>query len=209
MIWPDSTLVSIYKAYPRQENRKAALLRIGEALDRICAGEIDSKPRTPEEAVEWLRARTNEAMVEMGSRERRWIPHPTTWFHQSRYLRTKMQEDLPANLGDCIKILAEYPLQPSADKIASNPTPFLPALKAIGKALDEHCGTNAAQLMMMTSMYAVYVSRWPKQDLQFVPSPKRWYEEKRYEQDPILWQRKSGTINYTAERDQVKRVLNT
>lgn len=209
MTFPEPALLSIYKAYPRKEARSQALREIAAALERICGGEIDGRERTPEEAVVWLRQRTLDAAVELGAREKKWIAHPGTFFHQSRYLRMEKQdEDLPANLEDCIAILGLYPKMPAAASIRANLKPFLPTLRAVSHALSTLQCDNAVQyLIHRTATYASCVYGGGKEALQYVPSATKWYAERRYEHDESTWVRKAG-YDYNVERDQIRRVLN-
>ncbi len=214
--WPEPLLLSIYALYPRRESRKQALVRIAESLTRICEGEIDGKPRTQEEAVAFLRIKTEEARRQMYGRLSQHIPMATTWFHQSRYLRPVIEDcDLPKRLDSCIKILSIYPNQPSAEAIGQDPQAFAPALCAIDKALERmekkilYVGpeNHARRLASRTELYAAAVKEWPSEELKFVPSPKRWYEEYRYEQSEATWQRKPAN-GYQSERDQLQRLVN-
>lgn len=201
--FPEAALDSIYKLYPRKENRKMALKRINEALNRISMGEIDGKPRTIAEAVTFLRAKTEEARQEYAGRDEKWIPHPSTYFHGRRYLRVELQRELPDNLGLCIGILSSYPLMPSAEHIGKDPKSFLPALLAIDKAIND---VGAGPLLTAVCRYAYCVMQWPVEDRQFVPSAKRFFDERRFEQSESQWQRR--TFNgYEKERSQIKRVL--
>lgn len=201
--WPAAALDSIYKLYPRKENRKAAIQRITEALDRIVSGEIDGAPRTQQQAIEYLRMKTEEARQEFAGREQKWIPHPTTFYNGRKYLRMKTPERLPENLVICIDILSCYPLMPEGQKIGSHVSAFLPALLAIEKAIRD---IGAEPLLKRVCLYAHCVSAWPKEDLQFVPSAKRWMEERRYEQPEQCWTRRPINGHYESGRDQLRRL---
>lgn len=209
----DHAIDAIYALYPRKENRKSSIIRIREALARICGGEIDGEPRTPAEAIEFLRLQTERARIEMGSRTKSFIPHPSTWYHQRRYLKSAIPEEaLPARLEDCIVILAEYPKMPAISEIKGNVDAFLPALCAIDKQLEkwEKKGipaVNCARRMRAkTELYATAVKDWPAADLQYVPNPKKWFDEARYEHSEESWQRKSVN-GYEAEREQMSKIL--
>lgn len=207
MILPDPVLLSIYNLFPRKADRKRALQEIGLALDRISQGEIDGSPRTAEEAISYLRQKTTEAAAELGGREAKWIPMPSTWFHQSRYLRVEKHEELPANLESCIAILALYPNSPSQANIRANVKAFMPALGAISKAVAGLMPQDAVEwLSKRTAMYAGCVAAWPKEDLQYVPSPKRWFEESRFARDERTWVR-NRPASYHQEREQIRRLL--
>lgn len=214
--YPDSVLLSIYNAYPRRTGRPAALKRIREALDRICQGEIDGAPRTQAEAIEFLRVKTEEARRQMGARLQKHIPHPATFYHQSRYLRPELATavEQPKRLNECIEILAEYPtvLAPF------DPENYMPALMAIDKALevmelrlvnyDQHGRKIHAirRLKARTELYAAAVKQWPVEDLKFVPSPVKFYSEARYDQPSESWERKPAR-SYIQEREQLARIL--
>ena len=216
MIWPEPVLLSIYNAFPRRTGRPRALVEIAAALDRISQGEIDGRPRTPEEAIAFLREKTDEARAELVVREKKFIPHPATFFHQSRYLRTKKQQELPARLEECIAILSLYPKMPAPTAIRAGLETFLPALMAIDRVIERAVNQEQAEeyrqlseanwivfLKDRTALYAACVSTWQPQELQFVPNPKRWYEEARFEQPEQQWTRNS----YSAERDQIRKLL--
>lgn len=211
--WPQVALDSIYKLYPRPENRKAAIKRIGEALDRISKGEIDGAPRTQQEAILYLRERTEAARQEFAGREKRFIPHPTTWFHGSRYLRPKVKEEPPKNLRLCIAILAAYPMTPAEEQIAKDAAPFMPTLRAIEKALDDAgAESNGFEwLMQRTVMFDLAVKEWPVDELRYVPSALNWFARRSYEQPDWYWKRRpyKNYGNYEADREQVRRVLDS
>jgi hypothetical protein len=211
--YPDSVLLSIYNAYPRRTGRPAALKRINEALNRICQGEIDGSPRTQAEAIEFLREKTEEARQQMAGREQNWIPHPSTYYHQSRYLRPKIDQALkkPHRLSACIIILAKYPTGPSRAKIEGDIHFFMPALIAIDKALEsmeQHQPPNncARRLESRTELYAMAVKQWPVEDLKFVPNPTRWFSEEKYEQPAESWRRQPA-YDHVQGREQLGRVF--
>ena len=134
--WTHAAQMSIYVLYPNKQDRITSLKRIREALDRICDGEIDNKPRTQPQAVDFLRKKTEEARKAFIGREKKWVPHSTTYFRQSRYLRPAIEEgELPAQLEACITILSAYPKTPGQPAIRANVQSFLPALAAIDVAL--------------------------------------------------------------------------
>jgi hypothetical protein len=211
--YPESVLLSIYQAYPRKCNRKEALKRIREALDRICAGEIDGDKRSVQEAITFLRGKTDEARQMMAGREESWIPHATTYYHQSRYLRAQIDRipEMPARLANCINILAKYPKMPRRVDIERNVNAFMPALAAIDKALErmeqhQHPINCARRLESRTELYAMAVKQWPVEDLQFVPNPKRFYDEDRFNHDEATWNRQPAN-GFGQEREQLKRLL--
>jgi hypothetical protein len=214
--YPESVLLSIYKAYPRPTGRSMALKRICEALDRICQGEIDGQPRTQAEAIEFLRVKVEEGRRQMGAREKKFIPHMATWLHQRRYLRPEVAVavERPTRLMDCIEILCEYPMVPKRNQVEDNLDAFLPALMAIDKALDAKIRAQPAmddyyiarRLKSRTELYAMAVKQWPVEDLKFVPNPKRWFEESRYDQPSESWQRQPAN-DYVQGRQQLGRVF--
>lgn len=205
MNWTQAALMSVYVIYPNKKDRKTSLTRIEEALNRICEGEIDGKPRTQAEALAFLRQKTEEARVAFYGREKKWIPHSTTWMNQSRYLRPNAEpEDLPTQLEACINVLASYPMQPTQTAIRAEIKAFLPALKAIDKVLKT---VAFLDLHKRVKLYRECVAEWPKDDLKYVPNPKRWFDEQRFSQDDSQWRRKT-TPTYENERDQIRRVLN-
>jgi hypothetical protein len=196
--------MSVYVIYPNKQDRKTSLKRIEEALNRICEGEIDGSPRTPEEALKFLREKTEEARVAFYGREKKWIPHSTTFFFQSRYLRTNAApEDLPSQLEAAITILSSYPTAPSQIKIRADVKAFAPALKAIDKALNS---ISMVDLTKRVKLYRDAVSAWPKEDWRYIPNPAKWFAESRFLQDEQLWQKKL-LGNWQAEREQIARLV--
>ena len=207
MTWPNPTLMSIYVVYPNKQNRGKSLERIREALNRICAGEIDGKPRTQEEAVAFLRERTEEARRFFYGREKHWVPHSTTWFHQSRYLRPHVEGgEVPENLEACVQILAAYPTTPGVPTVRANVNSFLPALRAIDAILKSET-ISFEDLLRRVKLYRDCVSEWPKDDLKYIPNPRRWFDEHRFEQSEDQWRRKPSIANYQSERNQVLRLV--
>lgn len=207
-VWPQPTLMSIYNFYPNKQDRATSLKRIREALDRIVAGEIDGNPREPAEAVRFLREATNVARVFYLGRNRSFIPHSTTWYNQSRYLRPTIEDtqDLPEDLENCITILSRYPNIASGESaIRANAVAFLPALKAISEALKV---LPYSQLLQRVKIYAECIEEWPKEERRYVPNAERWFREHRFNQKESQWRRQSRG-NYQTERDQVRRVLNS
>ena len=211
--WPEVILESIYALYPNRQDRKTSLKRIAEALTRICDGEIDGNPRMATEAIEWLRNRTNDARVAMNGKEKKWIPHSATWFNQRRYLRPKVVfgDSLPEDLEACINILALYPKMPSQAVIRGNVESFILAITAISKALSiinpDHL-LAYDELSRRVRLYAIAVQQWPQDQLQYVPNPKRFFDERRWEQDEALWKRNIlASPAWEAEREQIFRIL--
>jgi len=218
-IFPVAAVDSIYQAYPRKTQKAVAVVAINRALARICSGEIDGQQRSAAEAITFLRNMAGVFRRECTGKPKEWIPHPSTWMNQSRYLRQPApQEQLPPRLLDCIAILACYPKMPGEKIIGENPQGFQPALKAINDALERvekvrmnhHSyrveAVSAEWLLGRVQKYAAAVQTWPEADLIYVPNPKRFFEEQRYEQPESSWQRKP--INgYESEREQVSRIV--
>lgn len=84
---PEKVLVSIYDVYPRKVGRGAALKRIASAVGRLAGGERDA-PMEPIDAARALFALTKAyARSPAGKNpDQQYIPHPATWFNESRYL---------------------------------------------------------------------------------------------------------------------------
>jgi hypothetical protein len=209
--WPESTLESVYKAYPRKGANQEAMRRIREALDRICNGEIDSAPRTKEQAVAFLRQRVEDCRQQFACREKRMIPLMSTWLHQSRYLRKPSDQNLckswtQERVKRALDILRAYPKQSAVgyedlDAIA----PMLAAIDKQIVILDEKYGDSAAAYLLgRVETYASCVATWPQADLQYVPNALRWFTERRYVQDEKYWQRTGS--GFAAERDQIRRL---
>jgi hypothetical protein len=81
----ESDALTIYGVYPRKVGRRKALEEIRKALIRLAAGETGPR-MTLEQALDGLLQATSlYARSPAGQREN-FTPHPSTWFHQSRYL---------------------------------------------------------------------------------------------------------------------------
>src|SRR6266481_4415358 len=78
-------LMSIYAAYPRKIGRRKALLEIDRAIRRLQNGECGQKLTYQEATAGLLKATTAFANSPAGQHFP-YVPHPTTWFHQGRYL---------------------------------------------------------------------------------------------------------------------------
>lgn len=204
--WTESALDSIYVLYPNKHDRKTSLKRIAEALDRICNGEIDGEMWSMKDAIACLRQKTEEARVAFYGREKKWIPHSTTFYHQRRYLRANADpEELPVQLDASVNILASYPTSPGQPVIRSDVKAWLPALKAIDKALKV---MPFLELHKRVKLYRDCVAEWSKEDQRFIPNAKRWFDEHRFNQDESQW-RRNATPVYQDERDQIRRILNS
>jgi hypothetical protein len=85
----EEALLSVYNIYPNKQARRAALLEIERAIKRLT--KIEEGPMTFDEAVQGLiQAVTVFAKSPAGQCNGLfngyYPPHPSTWFHQSRYL---------------------------------------------------------------------------------------------------------------------------
>lgn len=131
---------SIYSCYPRREGKRAGLVAIAKALERLRKGE-NGPPMTPADAADFLEQRAREyAASPAGSRsDRALIPHPSTWFNQSRYL-----DD-----SDCWSIEAVQPggSRPSAtaERVAANRAALDEALAERGIRLDRYHPSATAE----------------------------------------------------------------
>ncbi len=202
--WPIVALEAIRKLYPRKVSKKAEMIALAKALQRISDGEVDGSHRTIEESISYMRERIAEAADILSPREEKYIPHLATYLNQRRYLTPTLPP--PANLEDAISILACYPTVTEVDIKAHMP---------VLRVLDEHCrylqathGGNAAAsyIRTRTIRYAECVRRWPESEMQFVPSPLKWFTERRYEQDEKWWVRTTAN-GFQGERDQISRLL--
>lgn len=75
----DEQIEKIYKAYPRQEGKRAALTAIEKAL-----GRIEVEPG--EDPVESLEAIVQEFAATPKGKAGQFCPMPATWFNDSRYM---------------------------------------------------------------------------------------------------------------------------
>lgn len=58
------------------------------------------------------------------------------------------------------------------------------ALKSIQKSLKEK---SFEALQEATIAYAVAVSSWPENEKQYVPMPATWFNQGRYDDDRVYW----------------------
>lgn len=81
-----SAAEKVYRFYPRKEGHRQALKAIDNAAKRLIRGE-EPRERLGAVAAYQLLARQVQAYAASpaGSQEKTWIPHPATWFNQSRY----------------------------------------------------------------------------------------------------------------------------
>ena len=75
----------IYAAYPRKVGRGGALREIEKALKRLPL-EANLKDKTNLEIAEMLLTTVRLFAASPAGKRQSFTPHPTTWFHQSRYL---------------------------------------------------------------------------------------------------------------------------
>lgn len=87
----------IYQAYPRKEAKGAALKAIEGAVKKITA-RGSPKPDgwngaawPPADPLEFLRNRVESYAVACHGKDKKYIPHPATWFNEGRYLNTPSQ----------------------------------------------------------------------------------------------------------------------
>lgn len=78
-------IAEIYASYPRHVCKRAALLEIERAIRRLEAGESGPKMDYETAVFELLKATCAFAQSPAGNRGT-FTPHPTSWYHQSRYL---------------------------------------------------------------------------------------------------------------------------
>jgi hypothetical protein len=202
--FPDVAIEALRRLFPHPRAKQAEMKCLRATLGRLVQGEVDGSPKTPQEAIAYLREKLAEAAQALTCREKRFTPHLTTWLNGRRYLTPTLPP--PANLEDAISILACYPTITEVDIDAHMP---------ILRVIDEHCryletthGSAAASyIRTRTLRFAECVARWPSTDLQFIVSPLRFFKERRYEQRDDLWVRHATANNFQSERDQLSRLL--
>jgi hypothetical protein len=87
-------LAEIYAVYPRHLGKRKAMLEIDRAIRRLEAGETGKKLNY-EQAVFFLLERTSAYARTPAGNRGHYTPHPTTWFHQSRYLDEEIEWQEP------------------------------------------------------------------------------------------------------------------
>ena len=85
----ESALIAVYSLYPNKQARRKALLEIERAIKRLQG--IEEGPMSFDEAVKGLMQAVgvfaqSPAGKCNGLFDGYYPPHPSTWFHQSRYL---------------------------------------------------------------------------------------------------------------------------
>ena len=204
--WPMAAIESIYKEYPRKTSKPLAVKSIRLALDRIASGELDGEPRTVPDSVTYLRARTIAFAQAVALREKKHIPHPATYYNQRRYIENAKLA-LPRDLQTCKAVLNAYPGINITD---SNVDAFGDALRMIEAQIEELRPTHGPMggdfIKWRVELFASCVRLWPDNELQFVPSAKTFFSERRWNQDEKLWARSFKEVGYEVEREQAKRV---
>lgn len=84
------TANDIYKAYPRKVGKAAAIKAINKALHFISGGvaEVPDRIDPHKTPADWLLDRVETyatAVAKWPKEERKFVPHPATWFNQGRY----------------------------------------------------------------------------------------------------------------------------
>lgn len=79
------------------------------------------------------------------------------------------------------------------------------AIKAIVKVLNSGEVTEL-ELQAAVRCYASAVSRWPEQEKTFVPYPATWMNQKRYMDDPAMWNRNDSSASRPGFGPQKKEV---
>ena len=77
--------MTIYDCYPRKVGKRKALVEIERAIRRLMGGEFGPRLSMAEAVDGLLKSTALYARSPAGNRES-FTPHPSTWFHQSRYL---------------------------------------------------------------------------------------------------------------------------
>lgn len=203
--FPEVAIESLRKIFPYPRSRKLELVCVHKTLERLVQGETGS-PMTPAEAVSYLRGRLEAAAQALGGRAKAYTPHLTTYLNGRRYLTATPQET-PKNLEDAISILGCYP---NIDVKPQTIQAWMSVLQIINdqiKFLQQTHGQAAASYIRTRVIrFAEMYSRWPDEERQFLASPRKFFEEQRWNQDERHWQRisKSGFIS---ERAQISRLV--
>jgi hypothetical protein len=93
----EQSLLAIYAAYPRREGRRKALQSIERAIQRILTAENKTLADAgiliahEDRAVSFLIDAVKEFALTPAGNRGLYVPHPTTWFNQSRYLDDRNQ----------------------------------------------------------------------------------------------------------------------
>lgn len=127
----DSPALSIYESFPRKEGRRKALEEIDKAISRLATDPgYDIERKLQKITDETSAARfIHEAVLEFakspagnrhGENGQNFVPHPSTWFHQDRFLDERSEwyaggtpTNKPCVLGKCDGSgMVPSPLQP-------------------------------------------------------------------------------------------------
>jgi len=206
MDFPSVLLESLRKRFPSYGRGDAAssIEALRRALVRLTEGELDGKPLSAEAAVAYVRQKIELARVEYATREKKYIPHFQSWLNKRAYLSSASEQPYPASMEDAISILELYPTVMAVDVKT-----HLPVLRIIDAHIDFYRATHGASavsfIRQRVARYRECVSRWPESELTFVPSPDKFFRERRYEQDDKFWIRTPR--GFEAERGQILRVL--
>jgi len=204
--WPLVAVESIYKVYPRKTGKPKALESIRKSLDRIAGGEVDGTTRSVEQSVTYLRDRTAAFAQAVSTRPPKSIPHPTTFYNQSRYIRRE-NLPLPKELATCKAILCEYPGIHVDD---TNVDAFGDMLRLIEQEVEflrpTHGPMAGKFLQWRVQTFASCVSIWPESEVRFIPNAKTFFSERRYMQDERFWSRTEQLSGYEADRAQAGRI---
>lgn len=80
------TALEIYNSYPRHEGRRKALLEIERALNRIRKEAPHLSHCTDEQLAAMMLTTVTYFAKSPAGQKGVYTPHPSTWFHQGRYL---------------------------------------------------------------------------------------------------------------------------
>lgn len=201
--FPFAAVDSIRRSYIFLRKRRDEESTIRKALARLVQGET-GKAMTDEDAISFLRSRIVEARQSFAGREKRYVPHLTTYLNGRRYLAVE-QLPPPENLEEAISILGAYPTISHVDVDA-----YMPVLRVIAAHVDYLSATHgtaaASYIRTRTYRYAECVAKWPAEEIQFVPNPLKWFNERRYEQHEKWWTRTAAN-GFQSERDQLLRIV--
>ncbi len=85
-LWRNCVIEAIYEAYPRHVGRRKALLEIQRALGRIQQEAPHLSMKSDAEIATMMLNTVKIYASSPAGKKQAFTPHPTTWFHQSRYL---------------------------------------------------------------------------------------------------------------------------
>jgi hypothetical protein len=87
----------------------------------------------------------------------------------------------PQEKTQCEEIYAAYPRK------IGKPASMLAIRKALKKI-------DHAKLLEAVRAYAAAVEAWPAEDKQFVPYPQKFFNECRFNDDPLMWMRGNNAV---------------